>query len=217
MTEPDGSVLDAVRVSLADGTAASHEPVVDAEAYDEATHSSGALDVQTVVHDADAVDYHNAQAAEYQQLQAKEAAQGNWEVAKEYAQRAEGELSLAADHGAPDVPVAAAQQDVAQLDNASWEQRQANEAARAVASYSEAGDTAAAQVYASAADHHQVLADASGHDGIAGAREVQAESGGLHDDTAQAPEHAPDEAAVAAAAPVEHVDPGTDASHDASA
>jgi hypothetical protein len=211
MSSEDSSVIEEVRVSIANLSDASQQQVLEAVEFAEATHTVDELDVRQVVQDAEAVDYHQAQADDYQQLQAKAASDGNWEEAREYASKAAGELDAVADHGGSEVPAVEAQQDVAQLDNARWEQRQANENALAATSYAEAGDTAAAQVYASEAGRHQVLADESGHDGIAGARESQAEAGGLHDDAAQAPEHAPDEAATtgtaepeAAAATPEH-------------
>lgn len=200
MTSENNGVLDEVRVSIANLSEESQQQVLEAVEFADATNTSDQLDVQQVVQDADAVDYHRAQADEYQQLQAKAASDGNWDEAREYAAKASGELDSVADHGGSDVPAAEAQQDVAQLDNASWEQRQANENARAATSYADAGDTDAAQVYASGAGHHQVLADESGHDGISGAREAQAESGGLHDDTAQAEEHAPDDASTSGTA-----------------
>ena len=214
MSDTDSNVLDEVRVSLSNLSEASQQQVIEAVEFAEATHSEDQLDVRQVVADAEAVDFHRAQADEYQQLQAKAASDGNWEVAREYAARAEGELDAVADHGGSDVPAVEAQQDVAQLDNARWEQRQANENARAATSYAEAGDTDAAQVYAAEAGRHQVLADESGHDGISGAHDAQAESGGLHDETAAAPEHAPDETAAAGTAEPAHVDPTPEASAD---
>jgi hypothetical protein len=214
MSEQESSVLDDVRVSLANLSEESQQQVLEAVEFAEATNTTDQLDVREVVQDAEAVDYHRAQADEYQQLQAKAASDGNWEEAHEYAAKAAGELDAVADHGGSEVPAVEAQQDVAQLDNARWEQRQANENARAATSYADAGDTDAAQVYAAEAGRHQVLADESGHDGIAGAREAQAESGGLHDDTAQATEHAPDDAATTGTAEPEHVDPTPEASSD---
>jgi hypothetical protein len=196
MSEQDGSVLDDVRVEIANLSEASQQQVLEAVEFAEATHTTDQLDVREVIQDAEAVDYHQAQADEYQQLQAKAASAGNWEEAREYAAKAAGELDSVADHGGSDVPAAEAQEDVAQLDNARWEQRQANENARAAASYAEDGDTAAAQVYAAEAGRHQVLADESGHDGISSTHEAQSDHGSGHDDSAQATEHAPDETAT---------------------
>jgi hypothetical protein len=212
MSEQESNLLDDVRVSLANLTTESHERVLEAVATAEAAGTTDQLDVREVVQDAEAVDYHRAQADEYQQLQAKAASAGNWDEAREYAAKAAGELESVADHGGSDLPAAEAQQDVAQLDNAKWQQQQANENARAASSYAEVGDMDAAQVYASEAGRHQVLADESGYDGIAGAREAQAESGGLHEDSAHTPEHAPDESATTATAAPEH-----DATPDVSA
>jgi hypothetical protein len=200
MSSPESSVLEEVRVSLANLSEESQQQVLEAVEFAEATHTTDELDVRQVVQDAEAADYHRAQADEYQQLQAKAASDGNWEEAREYAARAEGELESVADHGGSDVPAAEAQQDVAQLDNARWEQRQANDNARAAASYAEDGDTSAAQVYATEAGRHQVLADESGHDGLSGAREAQADEGGLSGDSTQAEEHAPDADAAAGTA-----------------
>jgi hypothetical protein len=207
MSETEGDVLEEVRVSLANLSEESQQQVLEAVEFAEATHTTDELDVRQVVQDAEAVDYHRAQADEYQQLQAKAASDGNWEVARDYASKAAGELDAVADHGGSDVPAVEAQQDVAQLDNARWEQRQANENARAASSYAEAGDTDAAQVYANEAAHHQVLADESGHDGISSTHEAPAEASASHDDTAQTPEHAPDEAAATGTAAPEHVEP----------
>jgi len=192
MSSPENSVLDEVRVSLASLSEESQQQVLEAVEFAEATHATDELDVRQVVQDAEAADYHRAQADEYQQLQAKAASDGNWEEARDYANKAEGELDSMADHGGSDVPAAEAQQDVAQLDNARWEQRQANDNARAAASYAEEGDTSAAQVYASEAGRHQVLADESGHEGLAGARESHADEGGLSGDSSHAEEHTPD-------------------------
>lgn len=203
MSEQDSNVMDEVRVAIANLSEESQQQVLEAVEFAEATHTTDQLDVREVVQDAEAVDYHRAQADEYQQLQEKAASDGNWEEAREYAAKAAGELDSVADHGGSDVPAAEAQEDVAQLDNARWEQRQANENARAAASYAEEGDTAAAQVYASEAGRHQVLADESGHDGVSSVHDAQADHGSSHDDsadTAQAPEHAPDETATAGTA-----------------
>lgn len=202
MSSPENSVLDEVRVSLANLSEESRQQVIEAVESAETAHTTDELDVRQVVQDAEAVDYHRAQADEYQLLQAKAASDGNWEEARDYAAKAQGELDSVADHGGSEVPAAEAQEDVTQLDNARWEQRQANDNARAAASYAEEGDTAAAQVYASEAGRHQVLADESGHEGITGAREAQADEGGLSGDSAHTQEHAPDaDAATATAEP----------------
>jgi hypothetical protein len=200
MSSPENNVLEEVRVSVANLSEESQQQVIEAVEFAQATHTTGELDVRQVVQDAEAVDYHRAQADEYQQLQAKAASDGNWEEARDYAAKAQGELDSVADHGGSDVPAAEAQQDVTELDNARWEQRQANDNARAAASYAEEGDTSAAQVYASEAGRHQVLADESGHDGLAGARESHADEAGLSGDSMQAQEHAPDADAAAGTA-----------------
>jgi hypothetical protein len=219
MSSPENSVLDEVSVSLSNLSEASRQQVIEAVEFAEATHTTDELDVRQVVQDAEAVDYHRAQADEYQQLQAKAAGDGNWEEARDYAAKAQGELDSVADHGGSDVPAAEAQQDVAELDNARWEQRQANDNARAAASYTEEGDTSAAQVYASAADRHQVLADDSGQAIVAGARESHADEGGLSGDSSHAEEHAPDasstDGTAAPEAPEHAPEPAPDSTSDA--
>ena len=175
MSSPESSVLEEVSVSLANLSEESRQNVIEAVEFAEATHTSDELDVRQVVQDAEAADYHRAQADEYQQLQSKAVSDGNWEEARDYAAKAQGELEAVADHGGTELPAVEAEQDVTNLDNARWEQRQANDNARSASSYAEAGDSATAQVYAQAADHHQVLADESGHDGLAGAREAHAD------------------------------------------
>jgi hypothetical protein len=203
MSSPEGQMLDEVRVSLATLSEESQQQVLDAVEFAQATHTTDELDVRQVVQDAEAADYHRAQADEYQQLQAKAVSDGNWEEAREYAARAQGELETVADHGGSDVPVAEAEQDVTNLDNSRWEQRQANDNARAAASYAEDGDYSAAQIYSGEAARHQVLADEAGHEGLSGARDAQSGDGGLEGDSVAAQEHAPDAAATDAAAPVE--------------
>lgn len=192
MSDATPDVLSDVDVSLANLSEESRQHVVDAVEFAEATHTTDELDVREVVQDAEAADYHQSLADEYQQLQAKAVSDGNWEQAQEYAQKATGELEAVADHGGSDAPVAEAERDVSNLDNARWEQRQANEDARAAASYAESGDTASAQIYAAEADRHQGLADDSGHEGLAGARDAQADEGGLSADAAAQEEHTPD-------------------------
>jgi hypothetical protein len=150
------------------------------------------VDVREVVQDAEAADYYRAQAEEFQTLQAKAVSDGNWELARDYAQQAEHAHDAVADHGGSEVPAAQAAEDVVSLDNARWEQRQANDAARAASTYAEEGDGAAARVYASAADRHQVLADEAGQSGLEGARDNQADSGGLWGDEPAQDDHTPD-------------------------
>ena len=97
MSSPESSVLEEVRVSLANLSEESQQQVLEAVEFAEATHTTDELDVRQVVQDAEAADYHRAQADEYQQLQAKAASDGNWEEAREYAARAEGELESVAE------------------------------------------------------------------------------------------------------------------------
>jgi hypothetical protein len=192
MSSTADDMLEGLSVSISALSDAGREQVYEALDQAEGATGADAVDVREVVQDAEAADYYRAQAEEFQQLQAKAVSDGNWDLARDYAQQAEFALDSVADHGGSDVPAAQAAEDVANLDNARWEQRQANDAARAASTYAEEGDGAAAQVYASAADRHQVLADDAGQSGLEGAREQHADSGGLSGDEPAQDDHAPD-------------------------
>ena len=182
----DETVTNEYSVRIAQLSEASQELVHEAVEFAAATHSLDSLDVREVVQDAEAADLHRTQAEEYQLEQSRAAHDGNWERASEYAQKAQGELEAVADNGGSDVPAAQAEADVANLDNARWEQRIANENARAAASYADSGDAAASQIYGDVAAGHQGLADDSGHEGSSAAREAS------HESDAGAAEHAPE-------------------------
>lgn len=153
------------------------------------------LDVREMVVDASAAESHTAQAEEYQRQQSKAADAGNWDLARDYAQKANNEREAAADNGAAEAPVVESERDVSNLENARTEQRTANENAATAADYARQGDAGHAALYGDVAAQHQTLADEAAHNGTLAADTA---TGTQHE--AETPEHAPDEAAAASSA-----------------
>lgn len=96
----------------------------------------------------------------YQGEQAKAAEAGDWETAKDYADKAEYAMEEVKDHGGDvaDSEILEAQKDEANLEWADYHQEIADDAAATAASYAESGDTDAAAVYAEAAGNEATVA-----------------------------------------------------------
>lgn len=182
-------------VNLTDLSHESQDQIISAVSAAAASGELGQLDVREMVYDANAAELHTAQAEEFQREQSKAADAGNWELARDLAQKANYELEAAADHGASTAAVVESERDVGQLDNARWDQRIANENAATSADYARQGDVANAAMYGEVASRHQSAADQSAHDGTLAADTA---TGAARE--ADTPEHAPDTAAAASSA-----------------
>jgi hypothetical protein len=182
-------------VHIVDLSTDSQDAIVDAVSNARETGTLDQLDVREMVVDAAAAEFHSAQAEDYQREQTKAADAGNWDLARDYAQKANYEREAAADNGAAEAPVVESERDVSNLDNARTEQRLANENAATSADYARYGDVANAAVYGDVAAQHQTLADESAHSGT-----LAADSATDTKHEAETPEHAPDEAAAASSA-----------------
>ncbi len=182
-------------VNLTDLAHESQDQIISAVSAAAASGELDQLDVREMVYDANAAQLHTAQAEEFQLAQTKAADGGNWELARDLAQKANFELEAAADHGAEAAPVVESERDLSQLDNARWEQRVANENAATSADYARQGDVANAAMYGDVAGQHQTKADQSAHNGTLAADTA---TGTQHE--ADTPENVPDAAAAASSA-----------------
>lgn len=120
------------------------------------------LDTGSILLDAQAAEDARGDAEMYKHEQAKAAEAGDWESAKEYAEKAEDAMLEVKEHGGDiaDAEILEAQYDQMDLDNADWHQEIADDNAEAAVAYAESGDLDAAQVYAdSAASEATTAAD----------------------------------------------------------
>jgi hypothetical protein len=129
-----------------------------ANALREAADDGALADVNldSVILDAQAAEEARADAEYYQAEQAKAADAGDWETAKDFAEKAEYSMEEVQEHGG-DVAYAEvleAEHDQANLENADWNQEIADDNAVTAQAYAETGDLATAEIYADTAEAH---------------------------------------------------------------
>ncbi|MEJ0061258.1 MAG: hypothetical protein WDM79_17575 [Terricaulis sp.] len=122
----------------------------------------GDVNLDSVILDAQAAEDARSDAEYYQAEQAKAVDAGDWETAKDFAEKAEYSMEEVQDHGG-DVAYAEvleAEHDQMNLDNADWNQEIADDNAVTAEAYAESGDLATAEIYAdSAASAAETAAD----------------------------------------------------------
>jgi len=120
------------------------------------------INIDNVVLESQWAEEAREEAQMYKEEQAQAVADGDWEKAKEYAEKAEDSMWEVKEHGGDvaDAEIVDAQYDQMDLDNADWHQEIADDNAESAAAYAAEGDLDTAQIYAdSAADAQDTALD----------------------------------------------------------
>ena len=128
------------------------------------------LNLDHTVLEAQSAEASRAEAQAHQDAQARAADAGDWETARNEAQQAEYAMQDVRDHGGnvADAEVNQTQSDVANLDNANWQQQIADDNATTAQAYAAEGDADHTAQYADVAAAHAETAADYGSAGSAG-------------------------------------------------